>query len=78
MDGNGRWARARGLPRTAGHAQGVLIFANVAALTGPHYKWTETLTLDGFMTQSNRHRVSNLAAFNNAITVTGERVPWVP
>ena len=22
MDGNGRWARARGLPRTAGHAQG--------------------------------------------------------
>lgn len=23
MDGNGRWARARGLPRTAGHQQGV-------------------------------------------------------
>src|SRR4051794_24838298 len=23
MDGNGRWARARGLPRTAGHRQGV-------------------------------------------------------
>lgn len=23
MDGNGRWARARGLPRTAGHAYGV-------------------------------------------------------
>ncbi|MBT3931965.1 MAG: di-trans,poly-cis-decaprenylcistransferase, partial [Rhodospirillaceae bacterium] len=22
MDGNGRWARARGLPRTAGHAKG--------------------------------------------------------
>nr|MBA2552160.1 undecaprenyl diphosphate synthase family protein [Geodermatophilaceae bacterium] len=22
MDGNGRWARARGLPRTAGHEQG--------------------------------------------------------
>ncbi|WP_205602573.1 undecaprenyl diphosphate synthase family protein, partial [Chelativorans alearense] len=23
MDGNGRWARARGLPRTAGHRAGV-------------------------------------------------------
>src|SRR5437868_4825949 len=23
MDGNGRWARAHGLPRTAGHRQGV-------------------------------------------------------
>src|SRR5947208_7151372 len=23
MDGNGRWASARGLPRTAGHRQGV-------------------------------------------------------
>jgi undecaprenyl diphosphate synthase len=22
MDGNGRWAKARGLPRTAGHKQG--------------------------------------------------------
>lgn len=22
MDGNGRWARARGLPRTAGHKKG--------------------------------------------------------
>ena len=22
MDGNGRWAQARGLPRAAGHAQG--------------------------------------------------------
>ncbi|MGA1272179.1 MAG: undecaprenyl diphosphate synthase family protein, partial [Burkholderiaceae bacterium] len=23
MDGNGRWARARGLPRVAGHKKGV-------------------------------------------------------
>lgn len=23
MDGNGRWAKARGLPRSAGHHQGV-------------------------------------------------------
>ena len=24
MDGNGRWAKAKGLPRTAGHQEGVL------------------------------------------------------
>ena len=23
MDGNGRWAKAKGLPRTAGHVEGV-------------------------------------------------------
>lgn len=23
MDGNGRWAKAKGLPRTAGHQEGV-------------------------------------------------------
>lgn len=26
MDGNGRWAKNRGLPRTAGHAQGAKVF----------------------------------------------------
>ncbi len=26
MDGNGRWAKKRGLPRTAGHAQGAKVF----------------------------------------------------
>lgn len=25
MDGNGRWAKKRGLPRTAGHAQGARV-----------------------------------------------------
>lgn len=29
MDGNGRWARARGLPRTAGHAKGAEVFQNI-------------------------------------------------
>jgi undecaprenyl diphosphate synthase len=31
MDGNGRWARKRGLPRTAGHAAGAETFRRVAA-----------------------------------------------
>lgn len=30
MDGNGRWAKARGLPRTAGHAAGAETFRRVA------------------------------------------------
>ncbi len=30
MDGNGRWARQRGLPRTAGHAAGAETFRTVA------------------------------------------------
>ena len=30
MDGNGRWARKRGLPRTAGHAAGAETFRTIA------------------------------------------------
>ena len=30
MDGNGRWAKRRGLPRTAGHAAGAETFRRVA------------------------------------------------
>jgi len=30
MDGNGRWAKRRGLPRTAGHAAGSEVFRNIA------------------------------------------------
>ncbi|MCL2488994.1 MAG: isoprenyl transferase [Oscillospiraceae bacterium] len=29
MDGNGRWARRRGLPRTAGHAAGARVFRTI-------------------------------------------------
>ena len=31
MDGNGRWAKKRGLPRTAGHAAGAETFRNIAS-----------------------------------------------
>ena len=30
MDGNGRWAKKRGLPRTAGHAAGAETFRSIA------------------------------------------------
>ena len=29
MDGNGRWAKRRGLPRTAGHSAGAKVFENI-------------------------------------------------
>lgn len=29
MDGNGRWATKRGLPRTAGHARGAIVFRKI-------------------------------------------------
>jgi undecaprenyl diphosphate synthase len=34
MDGNGRWATQRGLPRVAGHGQGVTAVRNVARAAG--------------------------------------------
>lgn len=30
MDGNGRWAKSRGLPRTAGHKKGAQVFQDIA------------------------------------------------
>ena len=33
MDGNGRWAKKRGLPRTAGHAAGAETFRRIATAT---------------------------------------------
>lgn len=34
MDGNGRWARARGLPRSAGHRQGVSSLREIVRVCG--------------------------------------------
>lgn len=52
MDGNGRWARARGLPRTAGHrrgAQSVRVAIESAIRSGVSY-----LTLFGFSSENWR------------------------
>jgi undecaprenyl diphosphate synthase len=34
MDGNGRWARMRGLPRPAGHRASVKVVRKVVAMSG--------------------------------------------
>ena len=50
MDGNGRWAKKRGLPRTAGHAAGAEAFrriANYARTLGMEY-----LTVYAFSTEN--------------------------
>ena len=46
MDGNGRWARARGLPRAAGHRKGVLVVRDV--VTACAETGIEALTLYAF------------------------------
>lgn len=50
MDGNGRWAKRRGLPRPLGHRAGVeALKRTVAAAPGLNVKW---LTVFGFSTEN--------------------------
>jgi len=50
MDGNGRWARARHLPRTAGHRQGVAATRKVVRACGE--RGIEALTLFAFSSEN--------------------------
>jgi len=50
MDGNGRWAKARGLPRTAGHRKG--IEAARAVVRGAAELGVSYLTLFGFSSEN--------------------------
>ena len=36
MDGNGRWAQKRGLPRSAGHKQGARTFREIVQVLPEH------------------------------------------
>ena len=50
MDGNGRWAKARGLPRTAGHTEGEENLARlVRVAVRRNVGW---LTVFGFSTEN--------------------------
>lgn len=51
MDGNGRWARARGLPRTAGHEQGVKAVKKIVRAAGDinlHYLTLYTFSIENW------------------------------
>lgn len=50
MDGNGRWARQRGLPRTAGHKEGVEACKRVVRAAGD--LGVKYITLFGFSTEN--------------------------
>ena len=50
LDGNGRWAKKRGLPRTAGHAVGVETFRKIA--TACKNRGVEYLTVYAFSTEN--------------------------
>lgn len=65
MDGNGRWAKAQGLPRTAGHQQGVEIVKRIteeATRLGVKY-----LTLYTFSTENWNRPAAEVAALMGLI-----------
>ena len=60
MDGNGRWAKKRGLPRTAGHAQGAETFRKIA--TYCRDIGVEYLTVYAFSTENWKRPASEVEA----------------
>ncbi len=59
MDGNGRWAKRRGLPRTAGHRQGAE--AARRAVEAAVELGIETLTLFGFSSENWKRPVGEVS-----------------
>lgn len=60
MDGNGRWAKARGLPRTAGHAAGAETFRTIA--TYCRDIGIEYLTIYAFSTENWKRPAEEVSA----------------
>jgi undecaprenyl diphosphate synthase len=71
MDGNGRWARSRGFPRTAGHEQGVKAVKKVVQAAGdidiPY------LTLYTFSTENWKRPKSEVSAIMKLLYRTTRR-----
>ncbi len=60
MDGNGRWAQKRGLPRTAGHAAGAETFRRIAAYCRD--LGVEYLTVYAFSTENWKRSQEEVSA----------------
>ena len=60
MDGNGRWAKRRGLPRTAGHAAGAETFRSIA--TYCQKIGLEYLTVYAFSTENWKRSAEEVGA----------------
>lgn len=65
MDGNGRWARLRGLPRTAGHAAGAETFRTVATFAKDI--GLEYLTVYAFSTENWKRPKEEIDAIMNLL-----------
>ena len=73
MDGNGRWAQQRGLPRHAGHREGMKSVRE--AVEGAIQVGIGTLTLFAFSTENwNRpaREISALMALSDAVAACGD------
>jgi len=89
MDGNGRWATRRGLPRTAGHRQGAeaarqaveaaidLGIANLTLFSFSSENWkrprTEVLDLMGLLRRYLQSEIAELHRNGVRLTIIGER-----
>lgn len=71
MDGNGRWAAARGLPRTAGHHRGV--DAVRAIVEGCGHRGVEYLTLFSFSSENWRRPVDEVSLLMRLFVAALER-----
>ena len=67
MDGNGRWARGKGLPRSAGHRQGMNAVREV--IEGAVEVGIETLTLFAFSTENWQRPRVEISALMGLLTV---------
>ena len=67
MDGNGRWARGKGLPRSAGHRQGMTAVREV--IEGAVDAGIEILTLFAFSTENWQRPRVEISALMGLLTV---------
>ena len=67
MDGNGRWARGKGLPRSAGHRQGMNAVREV--IEGAVEAGIEILTLVAFSTENWQRPRVEISALMGLLTV---------
>lgn len=65
MDGNGRWAQSRGLPRNAGHKRGAEVFADIAKYC--RKLGIEYLTIYAFSTENWKRPPDEVAAIMNLL-----------
>ncbi len=65
MDGNGRWAKRRGLPRTLGHREGVKALRRT--VEGAPDIGVSTLTVFGFSTENWRRPMTEVSELMNLL-----------